>query len=123
MHWSHLVCWLTLDIEPFVNHVVPDEGWKLEEKLIPDLRRKQAWENRHLFKTLSFINLNLETIIFLIEESKSRNITIQYVSALSIINNDTFNVIGYGITQMLSCLCHIRHGLQPSRPSRFEKSE
>ena len=99
--------WLTQDIQPFVNHVVSDQGWKLEEKLIPDLRRKQtipqAWENRHLFKVLNFLNLTLETILFLIKETKNRNITIQSLSALSIINNDTSNVTGYGITRTPSC--------------------
>lgn len=35
--------WLTRDAEPFVNHAVSDQGWKLEEKLIPDLRRKQTY--------------------------------------------------------------------------------
>lgn len=33
--------------------VVSDRGWELEDKLIPDLRRKhaypQAWENKLLF--------------------------------------------------------------------------
>lgn len=86
----------------FVYHVLSDQGWKLEEKLIPDLRRKKP-SLRHgttgISSKLNFLNLNLETVLSLIKETKNRNITIQSLSALSIINNDKSNIIGYGITR------------------------
>lgn len=83
--------------------MVSDHGWKLEEKLVPDLRRKQTYPSgmgeQASFLSFKLVNLTLETILFVIKETKNRNVTIQSLSALSIINNDTSNVIGYGITR------------------------
>jgi len=97
------MCWLTLDIKPFVNHMVSGQGWRLKEKLILGLRRKQTYPSgmgeQASFLRFKLGNLTLQTIHFLIKGTKNRNVTIQSLSALSIIDNDTSNIIGYGITR------------------------
>lgn len=42
MHWSHLMSWLSWNTEPSGSPTVPDQGWKMEEKLISDPRRKET---------------------------------------------------------------------------------